>query len=47
MSPNSVPDVAVRIAHAIAVEAVAGGVAPERSDEELTQRIAQVHCRPE
>lgn len=44
---SDVPDVAVRIAHAVAVQAVAEGVAPKRSDEELTERITQVHWTPE
>jgi malate dehydrogenase (oxaloacetate-decarboxylating) len=42
-----VPDVAVRIAHAVAVQAVADGVAPKRSGEELTERITQVRWLPE
>jgi malate dehydrogenase (oxaloacetate-decarboxylating) len=42
-----VPDVAVRIAHAVAAQAVADGVAPKRSSEELTQRIAQVRWIPD
>jgi len=42
-----VPDVAVRIAHAVAVQAVADGVAPPRSGEELSERIAQVRWAPE
>jgi malate dehydrogenase (oxaloacetate-decarboxylating) len=42
-----VPDVAVRIAHAVAVQAVADGVAPKRSGEELTARITQVRWLPE
>jgi malate dehydrogenase (oxaloacetate-decarboxylating) len=41
-----VPDVAVRIAHAVAVQAVADGVAPKRSGEELTERITQVRWLP-
>jgi malate dehydrogenase (oxaloacetate-decarboxylating) len=41
-----VPDIAVRIAHAVAVEAVADGVAPKRSGEELTERIMQVRWLP-
>jgi malate dehydrogenase (oxaloacetate-decarboxylating) len=41
-----VPDVAVRIAHAVAVQAVADGVAPQRSSEELTERITQVRWLP-
>src|SRR5271168_1812878 len=44
---NDVPDVAVRIAHSVAAQAVADGVAPKRSSEELTQRIAQVRWIPE
>jgi malate dehydrogenase (oxaloacetate-decarboxylating) len=44
---SDVPDVAVHIAHAIALQAVADGVAPKRSDEELTERIAEVHWTPE
>ena len=43
---SDVPDVAVRIAHAVAVQAVADGVAPKRSDDELTERIAQVRWLP-
>jgi malate dehydrogenase (oxaloacetate-decarboxylating) len=42
-----VPDVAVRIAHAVAAQAVADGVAPKRSNEELNQRIAQVRWIPD
>jgi malate dehydrogenase (oxaloacetate-decarboxylating) len=42
-----VPDVAVRIAHAVAAQAVTDGVAPKRSNEELTQRIAQVRWIPD
>jgi malate dehydrogenase (oxaloacetate-decarboxylating) len=41
------PDVAVRIAHAVAVQAVVDGVAPERSSDELTERIAEVRWIPE
>jgi malate dehydrogenase (oxaloacetate-decarboxylating) len=37
----------MRIAHAVAVQAVMNGVAPKRSDEELTERIAQVRWTPE
>jgi malate dehydrogenase (oxaloacetate-decarboxylating) len=44
---SDVPDVAVRIAHAVAVQAVADGVAPKRSSEELTERIAQVRWLPD
>src|SRR5271166_3465693 len=42
-----VPDVAVRIAHAVAVQAVADGVAPKRSNDELTQRITEVRWAPD
>jgi malate dehydrogenase (oxaloacetate-decarboxylating) len=42
-----VPDVAVDIAHAVAIQAVADGVAPKRSEDELTERIAQVRWTPE
>ena len=44
---SDVPDVAVSIAHAVAVQAVADGVAPERSAEQLNQRITQVRWTPE
>jgi malate dehydrogenase (oxaloacetate-decarboxylating) len=44
---SDVPDVAVRIAHAVGVQAVADGVAPKRRDEELAERIAQVRWTPE
>ncbi|MEB4209527.1 NAD-dependent malic enzyme [Mycobacterium sp. 94-17] len=44
---SDVPDVAVRIAHAVAVQAVADGVAPARSDAELRERIAQVRWLPQ
>ena len=44
---SDVPDVAVRIAHAVAVQAVADGVAPKRSDEELAERIIKVRWIPE
>jgi malate dehydrogenase (oxaloacetate-decarboxylating) len=43
---SDVPDVAVRIAHAVAAQAVADGVAPKRSDDELAERIAQVRWIP-
>jgi malate dehydrogenase (oxaloacetate-decarboxylating) len=43
---NDVPDVAVRIAHAVAVQAVADGVAPNRTNEQLAQRITQVRWTP-
>jgi malate dehydrogenase (oxaloacetate-decarboxylating) len=42
-----VPGIAMHIAHAVAVQAVADGVAPKRSNDELTRRIAQVHWTPE
>ena len=42
-----VPAVAMRIAQAVAAQAVADGVAPRRSNDELAQRIAQVHWTPE
>jgi malate dehydrogenase (oxaloacetate-decarboxylating) len=44
---SDAPDVAMRIAHAVGVQAVADGVAPKRSDEELAERIAQVRWTPE
>jgi malate dehydrogenase (oxaloacetate-decarboxylating) len=44
---SDVPDVAVRIAHAVAVQAVADGVAPKRSAQKITDRIAQVRWLPE
>ncbi len=44
---NDVPDVAVRIAHAVAVQAVADGVAPQRGAEELTQRVTEVRWIPD
>jgi malate dehydrogenase (oxaloacetate-decarboxylating) len=40
------PGVAVRIAQAVAEQAVTEGVAPKRSSEELAERIAQVHWHP-
>src|ERR1700733_12243182 len=43
---SDVPDVAVRIAQAVAAQAVADGVAPKRGNEELTERIAQVRWTP-
>jgi malate dehydrogenase (oxaloacetate-decarboxylating) len=42
-----VPEIAVRIAHAVAVQAVSDGVAPKRSGEELNQRITEVRWIPE
>jgi malate dehydrogenase (oxaloacetate-decarboxylating) len=44
---TDVPDVAVRIAHAVGLQAVADGVAPQRSAEQLTERIAQVRWTAE
>ena len=44
---SDVPDVALRIAHAVGRQAIAEGVAPEHSDEQLAERIAQVHWTPE
>ena len=44
---SDVPDIAVRIAHAVGVQAVADGVAPKRTDEELTERSAQVRWSPD
>jgi malate dehydrogenase (oxaloacetate-decarboxylating) len=44
---SDVPDVAVQIAHAVGAQAIADGVAPKRTDEELTRRIEQVHWTPE
>jgi malate dehydrogenase (oxaloacetate-decarboxylating) len=37
----------VRIAHAVGLQAVADGVAPKRSADELKERIAQVRWTPE
>jgi malate dehydrogenase (oxaloacetate-decarboxylating) len=44
---TDVPDVAVRIAHAVGRQAVADGVAPERTADQLTERIAEVRWTPE
>jgi malate dehydrogenase (oxaloacetate-decarboxylating) len=44
---TDVPDVALHIAHAVGLQAVADGVAPERSADELRERIAQVRWTPE
>ena len=44
---TDVPDVAVRIAHAVGLQAVADGVAEKRSAEELADRITQVRWTPE
>ncbi len=43
---SDAPAVAVRIAQAVAVQAVAEGVAPKRSSEEIAERIAQVRWTP-
>ncbi|RDH79177.1 NAD-dependent malic enzyme [Mycolicibacterium moriokaense] len=42
-----VPDVALHIAHAVGRQAIAEGVAPPRTDEQLAERIKQVHWKPE
>jgi malate dehydrogenase (oxaloacetate-decarboxylating) len=42
-----VPGIAIGIAQAVAAQAVADGVAPKRSNDELAQRIAEVHWNPE
>jgi malate dehydrogenase (oxaloacetate-decarboxylating) len=44
---SDVPNVAVRIAHAVGMQAIADGVAPKRADEELSERITQVRWTPE
>ncbi|UMB68219.1 NAD-dependent malic enzyme [Mycobacterium paraterrae] len=44
---SDAPDVAIRIAQAVAQQAVAEGVAPKRSDDELAERITQVHWHPD
>lgn len=44
---TELPDIAVRIAHAVGRQAVAEGVAPPRTDEQLAERIAEVHWTPE
>ena len=44
---SDVPDIALRIAHAVGRQAIADGVAPARNDEELSERISQVHWAPE
>lgn len=44
---SDVPDVALHIARAVGRQAVAEGVAPARSDEQLAERIAAVHWTPE
>lgn len=43
---SDIPEIAVRIAHAVAVQAVADGVAPKRSPEELAARITDVRWTP-
>jgi malate dehydrogenase (oxaloacetate-decarboxylating) len=43
---SDVPEVAVRIAQAVAVQAVAEGVAPKRSAAAIAERIAQVRWTP-
>jgi malate dehydrogenase (oxaloacetate-decarboxylating) len=43
---SDTPDVAIRIAQAVAEQAVADGVAPKRSSAELAERITQVHWHP-
>ncbi|MFZ1161495.1 NAD-dependent malic enzyme [Mycobacterium sp.] len=43
---SDAPAVAMRIAHAVAAQAVAEDVAPKRSGEEIAGRIAQVHWNP-
>ncbi len=43
---SDAPAVAMRIAHAVAAQAVAEGVAPKRSGEEIAERITQVHWNP-
>jgi malate dehydrogenase (oxaloacetate-decarboxylating) len=44
---SDVPDVAVGIARAVAAQAVADGVAPKRTDDELAERISQVRWLPD
>jgi len=44
---SEVPDIAVRIALAVGRQAVADGVAPKRSDDELRARIDEVRWIPE
>jgi malate dehydrogenase (oxaloacetate-decarboxylating) len=44
---SDVPDIALRIAAAVGRQAIADGVAPARSDAELSERISQVHWAPE
>ncbi len=44
---TAVPDIAVRIAHAVGMQAVADGVAPARSAEAMAQRITESRWTPE
>jgi malate dehydrogenase (oxaloacetate-decarboxylating) len=44
---SELPDIAVRIAHAVGRQAIAEGVAPSRSDDELAARITEVRWTPE
>ena len=44
---NEVPDIAMRIALAVGRQAVADGVAPKRTDDELAARIDEVRWVPE
>ena len=44
---SDVPDVAVGIAHAVAMQAVADGVAPKRNDDEMAARIEEVRWEPD
>ncbi|SEP51641.1 malate dehydrogenase (oxaloacetate-decarboxylating) [Amycolatopsis saalfeldensis] len=44
---EDVPEIATRIATAVAVQAVKDGVAPERSDDELAQLIRESRWKPE
>jgi malate dehydrogenase (oxaloacetate-decarboxylating) len=41
------PDLAPRIAHAVALQAVSEGVAPKRSSEELAERMVRMRWVPE
>ncbi len=44
---SEIPDIAVGIALAVGRQAVADGVAPKRSDDELAARIAEVRWTPD
>ena len=44
---SDLPDVAIRIAHAVACQAVEDGIAPQRSEEQVAERITQVRWTPE